>query len=193
MSGLRVQKEGPQSQHRGDCGGWGVESAWQNPNLRHHLIPKKGLGSGVFYSRRTGVKDDSGRGPGPCRPRGDAVLSCPSQSPPTPHRPTPRCLPLSISISPDHGGQAQNRDCGEQAAHKSVSVLSPDAQGLEGGGGQCTGPSGELPVGRRVSHRLRVEPAGSHNCYTQDSHTGAGGGMGLSPGWARGACTEAQI
>lgn len=108
MSGLRVQKEGPQSQHRGDCGGWGVESAWQNPNLIHHLIPKKGLGSGVFYSRRTGVKDDSGWGPGPCRPRGDAVLSCPSQSPP-PHRPTPLCLPLSISISPDHGGQAQNR------------------------------------------------------------------------------------
>lgn len=47
-------------------------------------------------------------------------------------------------------------------------------------------------MGRRVSHRLCVEPAGSHTCYNQDGHTGAGGGTGLSPGWARGGLHRAS-
>lgn len=101
------------------------------------------------------------------------------------------CLPLCTSISPDPHPQAQNRKCGEQLAHKCVSILSLDARCMEGWGGQYLGPLGETTMGRRSSHKCCVKTDGYQACYCQDSHAGFRDGVGLSPGWA-GAGIETQ-
>lgn len=153
---------------------WG--SARRNPDLIHLLIPKKGLSSGGFYSRRTRVKEDRGWGPGYCRPRGEAGLSCPSESP-SPQHPSRSACPLSPSTSTDHRGGPQNRIVASRLLGSLSQSSAQMPRGMEAWAGQCTGPSGEPPVGRRGSHRLCVQPAGSHICYKHNRHTGVGGGV----------------
>lgn len=56
------------------------DRAWQNPDIPHILIPKGGLRSSDFYSRRTGVKEIGGCGFSSHRTSGKAEKSCPVDS-----------------------------------------------------------------------------------------------------------------
>lgn len=62
---------------------------------------------------------------------------------------------------------------------------------IEGWAGLWSGLWGEMPVGRRGSHRLCVTPAGSPGLRLPGQHPGVGGGVGLSSGRA-GAGLEAR-